>query len=232
MGALICLQGGAEFTEACKPMDGRLLERAPDGPLVVAPWASAAGSDYRMVGHTGCAYYSSLGVTDVRVAPEPYPSVGATVRLIVHAGTVVIPGGSTARVRAMVMGTAIGAALRAHVAQGGMVIGSSAGAMVLAGWMALPTIAPEVRSGLGLVPDLLVVPNFREGVTGLFDGRRQRRAGWMTVVGIPAHSGVVCDQGRLSAVGAEDSWLFTACGSGTRLSAVSQIGPARYSGVV
>jgi cyanophycinase-like exopeptidase len=225
MGALICLQGGGEFTEASKPMDDLLLSRAPKGPVVVAPLASGAGSAYRMVGQTGCEYYASLGATDLRVAPEPHLSLGASVRSIIKAGTVVIPGGSAARLRAVVMGTAIGAALRAHVAQGGMMIGSSAGAMVLAAWMVLPSVDREVRSGLGLVPNALVLPNFCDRTTVLFEARRRRLAWWMSVVGIPRHSAVVYHHGRLEAVGAQDSWLLSAFGSRTRLSRARHVGP-------
>jgi cyanophycinase-like exopeptidase len=227
MGALICLQGGAEFAEACKPMDDLLLTRAPTGPVLVAPLACGARSAYRMVGHTGCEYYASLGAGDLRIAPEPCLSLGATVRSIIQAGTVVIPSGSPARLRAVVMGTAIGAALRAHVAQGGMVIGSGAGAMVLAGWMVLRGIDRDVRSGLGLVPNALVLPNFRENTTVLFEARCRRLAGWMSVVGIPRYSGVVYEHGQLHAVGSDDSWLLTAFGSRTRLSSSFHVDPAR-----
>lgn len=230
MGALICLQGGEEFTPACRPMDDRLLARAPGGPVVIAPFACAPGRDYRAVGEAGAAYYTSLGVPGVRVATEPRLSVAGTVRSIVRAGTVVIPSGCPVRLRATLIGTAIGAALRAHAALGGMVVGAMAGAMALAAWM-MRSDGDGVLTGLGLVPHLLVVPGGSDGIARFDDTHRRRVAGWMTVVGIPACSGVVYDRGRLRAVGAHESWVVTAAGTRIRLSASSQLDPAAWSTV-
>jgi hypothetical protein len=202
-------------------MDDRLLRWAPDGPLIVAPLGCGAGPDYRRTGDAGRTYYMGLGAPDVRVAPEPRLSVGATVRSIVRAGTVVIPGGSTARLRSALIGTAIGAALRAHVARGGMVIGAAAGARALAAWMVVA--GAGVRAGLGLVPDVLVVPAPDGQAAVLREVLRRRVAGWMTVVGVPAHSGVLYDGRRLHAVGADRAWLLTPSGARLRLSSLSQV---------
>lgn len=216
---LICLQGGAEFTAPCEPMDRWLLARAPDGPVAIAPLACAPGKEYRAAGRHGYDYYSALGATDVLLAPEPGVAIGGTVRSIVDARTVVIPGGSPARVRAVVMGTAIGAALRAHLAQGGMVIGASAGAMVLAGWMVLPEVGSDIRSGLAFVPDVLVLPHFSDPTTmSLLEVSRRRLGEWVTILGIPEQSGVVYTHGRLLALGVSDSWSFSNDGSRTLLS--------------
>jgi hypothetical protein len=67
-----------------------------------------------------------------------------------------------------------------------------------------------------------VLPDFCDRTTVLFEARRRRLAGLMSVVGIPRHSGVVHHHGRLEAVGVEDSWLLTACGGRTRLSSSYQ----------
>ena len=100
------------------------------------------------------------------------------------------------------------------LAEGGVVSGSSAGAMVLSGWTVLPDRpGPAIERGLGVVPDVLVLPHW----TG--DGR----ADWLRaveaavpdgveVLGIPEQSGVLVDGPSFTAVGSAATSLLRSGG--------------------
>lgn len=210
MTGAICLQGGNEFTPECREMDEGWLARVPLGAVAIAPLACAAGAEYRTAAHNGAEYLRDLGVADIIVAPEPSLSLDGAVRAILDAAIVVIPGGSPARIRRRVVGTAIGGALRAHLAGGGTVVGASAGAMVLGELMVVPGTDMQVHGGLGAVPDVLVLPHHSEQRRGVVDKVTAEIDGWVTILGIPACSGVLYGDGGPLAFGAHACWRFSA----------------------
>lgn len=209
MSGVICLQGGNEFTDACRGMDEYWLARAPEGVIGIAPLACAAGAEYRTAANNGAEYLRGLGAEDIVVAPEPKLSLDAAVRTILDAAIVVIPGGSPARIHARVVGTAIGGALRAHLAGGGTVVGASAGAMVLGEMMLVPGDDMQVHPALAAVPDVLVLPHFGEPRSAVVDQVAAQVGDTMTLLGIPACSGVLYDDGGPLAIGSGDCWRFT-----------------------
>lgn len=210
MSGAICLQGGNEFTDDCRAMDEGWLARVPGGRVGIAPLACAVGAEYRTAARNGAEYLRSLGVTDIIVAPEPRVSLDTAVRAILDAAIVVIPGGSPARIRKRVVGTAIGGALRAHLAGGGTVVGASAGAMVLGTMMLVPGNDMKVRPGLGAVPDVLVLPHYGEPRSATVEQVAAQVDETVTILGIPACSGVLYGDGRPLAVGPDDCWRFAA----------------------
>lgn len=209
MTGAICLQGGNEFTDDCREMDEVWLARVPGGVVAIAPLACAPGAEYRTAAHNGAGYLRTLGVADIVVAPEPSLSLDTAVRTILDAAIVVIPGGSPARIRARVVGTAIGGALRAHLSGGGTVVGASAGAMVLGAMMLVPGGDMQVHPGLGAVPDVLVLPHYGEPRSSVVEQVATQLSDTATILGIPACSGVLYsgDGGPL-ALGRDDSWRF------------------------
>ena len=213
MTGVICLQGGDEFTPACREIDRGWLARVPAGTVGIAPLACAAGVEYRTAAHNGSEYLRDLGVADIIVAPEPNLSLDGAVRAILDAAIVVIPGGSPARIRRRVVGTAIGGALRAHLAGGGTVIGASAGAMVLGALMLVPDEEMQIHTGLAAVPDVLVLPHYdrrRDAVVDKVAAQIAQVSDAMTILGIPACAGVLYGDGEPLAFGDEDCWRFTA----------------------
>lgn len=214
----ICVQGGDEFTEPCREMDEALHDRIGDGSVLVAPLACASGREYRLAGHNGRDYLRSLGFDDVAVAGEPDLQLGPLVRSIVEARIVVIPGGSPRRIRRRIVGTALGGALRAHIAGGGTIIGASAGAMVLAEWMLVPEAGNEIHPGLGLLDDLLVLPHFDEDRIDVPGTLRPRMADDVGVLGVPACAGALFDVGGAPvALGAANVWCYSIDGSRSAL---------------
>lgn len=210
MTGAICLQGGNEFHPECREMDEGWLARVPVGVVAIAPLACAAGAEYRTAAHNGADYLRDLGVGDIIVTPEPSLSLDGAVRAILDATIVVIPGGSPARIRKRVVGTAIGGALRAHLAGGGTVVGASAGAMVLGELMLVPGTDMQVHTGLGAVPDVLVLPHYSEERRSVVDEVTAQINGWVSVLGIPACSGVLYGHDGPLAFGADACWRFSA----------------------
>ena len=211
MTAVVCLQGGAEFGPDCRRMDADLLARA-DGPVVVTALAGTPGRDYRTASENGVRHFRALGAADVVAAPDAREDRGAALAVLRRARLLVLPGGSPTRLLEALRSTGVDDVVTALLADGGVVSGSSAGAMVLGGWTVLPdrhrAAGPVVERGLGVVEDVLVLPHW--------SGRG--RADWLAavdaavpddveVLGIPEQSGVLVEGATLTAVGAAPTTL-------------------------
>jgi cyanophycinase-like exopeptidase len=199
----ICLQGGGEFSPGCREMDRAVLQQA-QGPVVVTALAGEVGRDYRTATDNGVRHLQALISLEVRAAPDVRTDREQALQVLREARTVVLPGGSPSRLLDALQGTGVAELLVALVGSGGTVIGSSAGAMVLGGWTALPDRgAPvDVVPGLGLAPDLVVVPHWSGA----------GRADWLqaiehtvprdvTVLGLAEESGVLVQDSSLLALG-------------------------------
>jgi cyanophycinase len=209
--SVVCLQGGAEMQPPCADMDRRLLELAPSSSVVVVPLAGAPGREYDTAGAHGVSHFSALGA-DVVVAPDARSDEAAAVAAITTAGLVMLPGGSPSRLREALVGTPVGDAVVAAHARGAVVAGASAGAMVLCGRLLLPDRRLAAAQGLGLVPDVLVLPHYDPA------NERWRAAGLraagadITVLGLPECSGVLVGGDSLVAVGVAASVLVEKSG--------------------
>ena len=191
-------------------MDERLLELAPSSRVVVVPLASKPGADYQRTGAHATAYLSALGA-DVVVAPDARRDPGGAAAAVTGAGLVVLTGGSPRQLVDGLTRSGLDAVIRTATANGAVVMGASAGAMVACATTLLPQWHrdPLVGEGIGLVKGYVVVPHF--------DGKR---TAWVrvalgaaaTVLGIPARSGVLVEDGRLTALGAEPTAVITAEG--------------------
>lgn len=199
---LICLQGGNELTPACRDMDTLLLDAAGGGPVAVLPLASAWGHEYDSTAADAVRHLTALGATEVLVADPRAPhEVADRARLLV------LPGGSPSRLRAAAFGTPVHEAIRAAAADPDRVLmGASAGAMLLCAWTALPEEGLTTGSGLGVVADFAVVPHYAGPRP---DWEDALRAHGVDVLGIPECSGVLLDGENVVAVGAEAATLVT-----------------------
>ena len=212
---MLCLQGGAEFGVDCRPMDADLLIRAGGGPVVVSALAGAEGREYRTAGDNGVRHFTGLGADDVTVAPDVREDREGALAALRRARLLVLPGGSPARLLDVLTATPVGELIGELLDDGVLVMGSSAGAMVLCDWTVLPDRrgprGPAVVRGLGLVQRLLVVPHWSGGSS---------RGDWLRaveatvpddvqVLGLPEQSGVLVDGSALTAVGTTSSTLVT-----------------------
>ena len=171
MTGAVCLQGGGEFAPGCREMDAALVRAFP-GPVVVAALAGAPGREYDTAGATAAQHYLAVGARDVRVAPDAREDPDGARRAMAGACVLVLPGGSPSRLLDALQSTPVGERVQQVLDEGGLVVGSSAGAMVVSGWTVLPDRPgmPVVR-GLGLVPGVLVAAALDRPAPRLGGGR-------------------------------------------------------------
>jgi cyanophycinase-like exopeptidase len=211
---MICLQGGGEFSPACRAMDADLVRRA-GGRVVVTALAGAPGRDYDTATANGVRHFRAVGAGDVVGAPDARSDAAAALEVVAGARLLVLPGGSPSRLLTALRETGMAAAIAGLLADGAVVMGASAGAMVLCPWTVLPDRrdggALAVEAGLGLVGDLLVVPHWSGGSS---------RGDWLRsiaaavpdttrVLGLPEESGVLVEGDVLTAVGTAPTRLLS-----------------------
>jgi len=209
---VLCLQGGAEFGPGCRAMDADLLVRAGGGPVVITALAGAPGFEYRTAGDNGVRHFAALGARHAVVATDAREDPDGALAALRTARLLVLPGGSPSRLLEALGSTGVGELVAERLADGAVVLGSSAGAMVLCDWTVLPdrpgpVDGPAVVPGLGLVPDLLVLPHW-SGPRGREPWLRAVAATVppeVRVVGLPEQSGVLVDADGLTAVGSAGS---------------------------
>lgn len=210
----VWLQGGGEFSAGCRAMDADLVRRAA-GRIVVTALAGSRGRDYDTATANGVRHLRAVGGRDVVGAPDAREDVRGAVEAVRTARLLVLPGGSPSRLLVALRTTPIGALVGDLLEADGLVMGASAGAMVLCQWTVLPDKRTSgglaVERGLALVPDVVVVPHWSGGSS---------RGDWLRgiaaavpegaqVLGIPEESGVIVEDEVLTAVGASPTRLVT-----------------------
>ena len=213
MTGTVCLQGGAEFGPACREMDADLLSRAAGGRVVVSALAGAPGREYATAGENGVRYLRSLGACDVVVAPDAREDAVSALEVLRSARLLVLPGGSPSRLLAALRSTGAGRVVAEVLAGGGVVSASSAGAMVLGGWTVLPdrqgAAGPAVVPALDVVPGVLVLPHWSgQGRGDWLAAVDEQAPPGLVLLGIPEQSGVLVEDGTLTAVGAAATVLL------------------------
>lgn len=197
----VCLQGGGEFSPGCREMDAALVAAYP-GPVVVTALAGAPGREHDTANRNGVAHYRAVGATDVRSAPDARTDPDGARQALEGARVVVLPGGSPARLLGALRSTPVGERLRAVLDEGGLVVGSSAGAMVVCGSTVLPDRpGMPVEPGLGLVPDALVVPHWHGERADWLRAAEQAVPAPGFVLGLPEESGVLVEGTTVTALG-------------------------------
>jgi len=181
-------------------MDAALVALAA-GPVVVSALAGAPGLDYRTASAHGVRHFEALGAERVLAAPDVRENPSGALAALRSASLLVLPGGSPARLLDALESTAAGEVVRRLFADGGVVMGASAGAMVLCGWTVLPDRGMTVVPGLGLLPDAVVVPHWSGGRADWLGAVDAAVPADVMVLGLPEESGVVVHDGRWTAVG-------------------------------
>ena len=210
---MLCLQGGAEFAPGCAPMDADLLLRAGGGPVVVTALAGAPGREYRTAGENGVRHFRGLGARDATVAPDVREDPDGAVAALRRARLLVLPGGSPSRLLDALQSSPVGDLVRSAVEDGVAVLGSSAGAMVLCEWTVLPDrrgpAGPAVVRGLGVVPGVLVVPHWTGERADWLRAVARAVPSGVSVLGLAEQSGVLVEDGAVTAVGQSPAALVT-----------------------
>ena len=231
MSGMLALVGSGEFLETMRPIDAMLLERArpngrarvvviptasiPDGPHVVERWASM-----------GRAHFAALGATVdvVVIGAADRANDPAVAQRIAAADLVYFSGGKPRFLLDALRGTPAWAAVLAVHARGGVVVGCSAGAMVLGGAL----LAPRVRWPLAthpafdLVPNCIILPHY-DALPGLLRNLVLRGIpSVLTVLGIDENTALGQEGEQWQGLGRSGVELRragkrTRCASGERL---------------
>jgi cyanophycinase len=159
MPGLIVLAGGNEFRPDCERMDRSILARLGPQPKVVILPTAAARENPAMAAENGVRYFQRLGtaakaamVVDSATAGEKRWAAS-----IQTADLVYLAGGDPVYLLETLSHSPAWDAARKVWKSGGILAGSSAGAMIFGGQMWAP--GRGWREGLGLLPQIAVLPH-------------------------------------------------------------------------
>jgi cyanophycinase len=158
----IALAGGGEFAAPYEALDRDLLEASGGADVLVLPTAAAYEHPDRAVEHAR-TWFAALGATATgcRVLTRGDAMVREYADTVRAARFVYLTGGSAMHLRSVLKRTPVWDALCEVVASGGVVAGSSAGAMVLCDPLTDPR-GGAFTLGLGLVEPMAVVAHAEE----------------------------------------------------------------------
>ena len=220
----IALVGGDEFRPGCRGMDKALLElggKAQPSVLVI-PTAAAAEGKPDMAAANGVVYFASLGAQAMPLMvltreEANVPELEVALERISH---VYFSGGSPDYLLEVLRGSLLLERIVEWRRGGGVLAGSSAGAMVMGEYMWSPRRGEWVE-GLGVCPGVGVLPH-HEGrdpaeVAASLKGALPEG---VDVLGIDAQSGCVMKEGQWEVLGEGgvtvyrgDGWSRHAAGS-------------------
>ena len=155
----IALVGGNEFRRECDAMDRALIERlgGPGAQIAVLPTAATNENPY-VAGENGARHFRRLGIRadKLMIVDEDSANDAGLFGLLEDYAGLYFTSGDPIYLRDTLLGSKTWEAVRAVEARGGLIAGSSAGAMMLGerlwqfdGW----------TEGLGLAPGLAVLPH-------------------------------------------------------------------------
>jgi cyanophycinase len=154
----LALVGGGEWTEGCS-FDAELLKASGADEVLVLPTAAAYEHPGRAV-ETARRWFGLLGATvrGLDVLGRADAEDAANADAVRSARFIYLGGGSPLHLRSVLKDSAVWSALVEAWAGGAVLAGSSAGAMVLGDPMVDPR-GGALTLGLGLLPQLAVLPH-------------------------------------------------------------------------
>lgn len=159
----ISLAGGAEFVGEMAVLDRRALELAGGTNIVasIIPAAAAPDNNHERAGATGANWFRRLGIAETRILPL-IDRVTADDRAVVetlHGSKLIyLLGGFPAHLATSLTGSRAWRAIQSALAEGAVLCGSSAGAMVLCEHFFDPR-RETVSSGLNLISGACILPH-------------------------------------------------------------------------
>jgi cyanophycinase len=155
----LCLVGGAEWTDGCS-FDRDLWEQAGRPEVTVLPTAAAYEHPGRAV-ETARRWFSTLGATveGLMILSRSDALDERNASVLASARFIYLGGGSPMHLRSVFKDTPAWEALVAAWRSGGVLAGSSAGAMVLGDPMVDPR-GGALTLGLGVVQGVAVLPHY------------------------------------------------------------------------
>ncbi len=156
MAGPIALVGGDEFRAGCEPMDREILAAAEASrPTVLIVPTAAADQNPAKAAANGVVYFARLGALaeSLMVLDSEDADDEGLVSRVGWADVVYLTGGDPSHLLEVLSDSRLLDAIKASVAGGAVLAGSSAGAMVLGSWMRYRGLRPA----LGLLDGLAVL---------------------------------------------------------------------------
>jgi cyanophycinase len=214
-GGSIALAGGNEFRSNCVTMDKMLLarlKRSPDRPprVVIIPTAAVKGNP-RMAADNGVRHFNALGAfasAALVISRADADSVRYSDQ-IKDADMVYLAGGDPPYLRDTLRGSTVWAAVRAVYERGGIIAGSSAGAMVLAAKMRAYGMSGDWIEALNVVPNIVVFPHHRPASQESIQAMQRAVGGSLFMLGIDEATACLSDNGNMN------HWIVSGAGTVT-----------------
>jgi cyanophycinase len=208
----LALVGGSEWTEGCT-FDAGLLAASGGTDVLVLPTAAAYQHPER-VALRAAEWFESLGaqVEGLMVVDRASAEDAGMAAEVAAARFVYLSGGSPLHLRAALKKSAVFEALRQAWADGAVVAGAGAGAMVLTDPMVDPR-GGALTLGLGLVDKLTLVPHFGDEHDDAHGQKLERTVAMapakLPVVALPRRTALIRDpDGSWRSEGAGDPVVF------------------------
>jgi cyanophycinase len=179
-------------------MDRELLNlrRSPRLAAAVVPTA-AGGQRPELAAANGTRYFESLGAEarEVMAIDEESGNDDHVLGPLISSGLIYFAGGSPSHLLHVLRSTKLWEVVRSEWAAGSVLAGSSAGAMVMGGWMLAPGATPSWIQTIGAVPNVAVLPHYERWGKERRESAVATRPSRITLLGIPGAGGVVFERG-------------------------------------
>lgn len=208
MSGTLALVGGGEFADGCS-FDARLLEASGTGDVLVVPTGAAYEHPQRLVDQA-VTWFAGLGATargvDVLGRTDAMDADHATT--LAASRFTYLVGGSPMHVRSVLKDSPAWDAIVSAWEAGGVLAGSSAGAMVLCDPMVDPR-GGAFTLGLGLLDGMAVIPAHDSWSEDAAHRTRKMSPPDLVVAGIDERTALLRDpDGRWRAEGAGQVVVF------------------------
>ena len=192
----LLLEGGAEFGGRMSEPDRQALDRAggPDSRVAILPTAAAPDRNHERAGRNGLRWFGSLGATNLDLVPvidRVSADDAALAARVSSARLIYMLGGFPGFLASTLTGSRVWQAALDAYAQGAVLGGSSAGAMVLCQYLYDPERS-QVVPGLGVLPNACVLPH-HNGFGRSWAPRLREALPGALLIGIDEQTGLLGD---------------------------------------
>lgn len=208
MSGPIALVGGAEWHPPARALDEWLIDRSGTKTVTILPTAAAKERPEKAV-EFARRYFESLGaqVEGAMILDRVDAEDKRKIEQLASSTFTYIAGGDPRHLARVLRDTSAWRAIHDANAQGGVLAGSSAGAMVMCDRMIWPS-APEGEDGLGTFKDLVIIPHhdkWKAKVRPLVDAMKEDD---VRLVGVDECTAIVVDSEHCRILGAGSVTMY------------------------
>ena len=201
----IALVGGDEFRRGCEDMDREIMRASGKDSVKVVVVPTAAVTGPAKAANDGATHFGALGgdASQLMLLGRSHAEDANFFGAATLADVVYFTGGSPEHLLEIIQGSQFFSALMELVNDGGVLAGSSAGAMAMGSMMRRPRAGGWVES-LGVVADVAVLPHHeKRGQAETSKELQVSAPTGLTFLGIDARTGVL---------GLPDNWRVVGSG--------------------